>query len=135
MKLSLNARRTRQRLRIRVPASPPSFGNALQADSFGIWVHFRKVRRQPFSYRLGKDCPSLGRSTKRITAGYFRPTRNRRPSRSQVITAVLKQLFNPLGVGNGLSLFVCGQWFAISDKTNSGESLFILHIPLQMNHL
>jgi hypothetical protein len=46
MKLSLG-QRTRQRLRIRVPASPPSFVNALQTGSFGTWVHFRKVRRQP----------------------------------------------------------------------------------------
>jgi hypothetical protein len=47
MKLSLEALRTRQRLRIRVPASPLSFVNALQTCSFGTWVHFRKVRRQP----------------------------------------------------------------------------------------
>jgi hypothetical protein len=46
MKLSLAALRRQQRLRIRVPASPPSFVNALQTGSFGIWVHFRKVRRQ-----------------------------------------------------------------------------------------
>jgi hypothetical protein len=43
----MTALRTRQRLRIRVPASPLSFVNALQAGSFGTWVHFRKVRRQP----------------------------------------------------------------------------------------
>jgi hypothetical protein len=47
MKLSLDALRTRQRLRIRVPASPLSFVNALQTGSFLTWVHFRKVRRQP----------------------------------------------------------------------------------------
>src|SRR6266581_4904647 len=47
MKLSLGALRTRQRLRIRVPASPPSLVHALQTASFGTWVHFRKVRRQP----------------------------------------------------------------------------------------
>jgi len=58
MKLSLDALGKRQRLWIRVPASPLSFVNALQAGSFGIWVHFKKVRRQPFSYRLGKDCSS-----------------------------------------------------------------------------
>ena len=57
MKLSLNARRTRQRLRIRVPASRPSFVNVLQTGSFGIWGYFRKVRRQPFSHRLRKACP------------------------------------------------------------------------------
>jgi hypothetical protein len=33
----LLARRTRQRLRIRVPASPPSFVNGLQTGLFGIW--------------------------------------------------------------------------------------------------
>jgi hypothetical protein len=46
MKLSFGALRTRRRLRIRVPASPPSFVNALQTGTFGTWVHFRKVRRQ-----------------------------------------------------------------------------------------
>ncbi len=58
MKLNLDALRTQQRLRIRVPAARPSFVNALQTGSFGIWVHFRKVRRQSFSYRLRKGCPS-----------------------------------------------------------------------------
>jgi hypothetical protein len=47
MKLSLDDLRTRQRLRTRVPASPPSLVNALQTGSFEIWVHFRKDRRQP----------------------------------------------------------------------------------------
>jgi hypothetical protein len=41
MKLSLDARRTRQRLGIRVPASPPSFVNVLQTGSFGILGAFR----------------------------------------------------------------------------------------------
>jgi hypothetical protein len=47
MKLSLDALRSGQRLRIRIPVSPLSFVNALQTGSFGTWVHFRKVRRQP----------------------------------------------------------------------------------------
>jgi hypothetical protein len=47
MKLNLDALRTRQGLRIRVPAAQPSFVNALQTGSFATWVHFRKVRRQP----------------------------------------------------------------------------------------
>jgi hypothetical protein len=46
MKLGLDALRTRQRLRIRVPHPPLSFVNALRTGSFRIWVHFRKVRRQ-----------------------------------------------------------------------------------------
>jgi hypothetical protein len=45
--LSLGALRTRRRLRIRVPASPLSFVNALKPVSFGTWVHFEKVHRQP----------------------------------------------------------------------------------------
>jgi len=77
----------------------------------------------------------MSRARRRLMSGYFRPTRNRRPSRSQVITAVLKQFFNPPLVGNSLSLFVCGQWLTISDKTNSGEAPFILRISLQMNFL
>jgi hypothetical protein len=36
---------------------------------------------------------------------------------------------------NGFELFVCGQQFTISDKTNSRETRFILHIALQMNYL
>ena len=41
------ALRSGRRLRIRVPTSPLSFVNALSTGSFGTWVHFRKVRRQP----------------------------------------------------------------------------------------
>ena len=44
----------------------PYFVNALQAGSFGIWVHFRKVRRQPISYRFGKDCPSLRKNHRNV---------------------------------------------------------------------
>ena len=61
MKLSLGALRKRQRLRLRVPESPTSFVNALQAGSFGIWVHFRKVRRQPFLLPIREGLPVIPR--------------------------------------------------------------------------
>jgi hypothetical protein len=48
MKFSLDALRTRQRLRIRVPASPPSFVNALQTGSFGNLGAFQESSSATF---------------------------------------------------------------------------------------
>jgi hypothetical protein len=48
MKFSLDALRTRQRLRIRVPASPPSFVNALQIGSFGNLGAFQESSSATF---------------------------------------------------------------------------------------
>jgi hypothetical protein len=59
MKLSLDALRTRQRLRIRVLASPPSFVNALQTASFGSLGAFQESSSATSpTYLLGKGCPS-----------------------------------------------------------------------------
>jgi hypothetical protein len=50
MKLSVDAVRTRQRLRIRVTASPPSFVNALQTGSFGSLGAFQETFVGDLSY-------------------------------------------------------------------------------------
>jgi len=55
-----------------------------QTGSSRIWVYFRKVRRQPFSYRLGKGCPLSGRPTFRsLPHPNLLPAKGWRPARKE----------------------------------------------------
>jgi hypothetical protein len=59
MKFSLDALRTRRRVRIRVPASPPSFVYALQTGSFGNLGAFQESSSATFLLPIREGSPVI----------------------------------------------------------------------------